>query len=115
MAQIAPMLGAIMGISKEPKGNDKKRAVKPKTYGIKPGKQHRVTKGEKSATGHGQQHGELASYRKPTEHALMKERVKGSMRMATDDWVNGRIGAKEHSAIHARAKHVMSGRRPRDF
>jgi hypothetical protein len=111
MAAIAPMLGAIMGISKEPKGNDKKRAVKPKT-----GKRgHRVTKGEKSATSHGQQHGELASYKGPTEHQMMKERVKGSMRMATDDWVNGRISKNEHEQIHARAKHVMSGRRPREF
>jgi hypothetical protein len=115
MASIAPMLGAIMGISKEPKGNDKKRAVKPKTPKIRPGKQHRVTKGEKSVTDHGQQHGELASYRRPTEHKLMKESAKGAMRMATDDWVRGRISKNEHTQIHERAKHVIAGKRPREF
>jgi hypothetical protein len=93
------MLGAI--VTSPPKAQGKKRAGK--------------SKGEKSVTQHGQQHGELLNYKAPTEHKMMKERAKGSMRMATDDWVNGRIGAKEHSAIHARAKHVMSGRKPRDF
>lgn len=115
MADIAPMLGAIMGISKTPKGEDKRRAAKPKTHKGVQKRDHRVTKGEKSMASHGQQHGELASYKAPTQHQLMKERAKGSMRQATDDWVNGRISTREHDGIHARAKHVATGRKPRDF
>jgi hypothetical protein len=120
MTSIAPMLGAIMGISHEPKGQDKKRAAKPHTpksamKGSKNRKAHKVTKGEGSATAHGQQHGELASYRAPTQHTLMKESAKGAMRNATDDWVRGRISTGEHLAIHDRAKHVLSGKRPHEY
>ena len=115
MAGIAPMLGAIMGVSKTPRGQDKKRAVKPKTRGSKAGGRHTVTHGEGSVTSHGQQHGELASYKAPTQHALMKESAKGSMRRATDDWVEGRMTTKEHNAVHERAKHVLSNKHPREF
>jgi hypothetical protein len=104
MADVAPMLGAIFGISKTPKGQDKKRAKK--------------SKGEKSMTEPAQQHGELASYAAPkplTEHKLMKENAKHTLRRATDDWVEGRITTKEHKAVHERAKHVLSGKQPREF
>lgn len=115
MTAIAPMLGAIMGVSHEPKGQDKKRAAKPKTSKLNKRGGHSVTRGEKSATAHGQQHGELASYRAPTQHTLMKESAKGAMRNATDDWVRGRISTGEHLAIHDRAKHVLSGKRPHEY
>lgn len=113
MADIAPMLGAILGISKTPKGQDKKRAVKPKT---KKGRgDHKVTGGERSVTEPGQQHGELASYKEPTEHQRMRENAKSNMRQATDSWVSGHTTTKEHAAVHARAKHVLSGKRPQEF
>jgi hypothetical protein len=116
VADIAPMLGAILGISKSPKGEDKKRAVKPKT---KKGRgDHKVTGGEKSVTSPAQQHGELASSQVPkplSEHKLTKENAKHTLRRATDDWVEGRISTKEHKAVHERAKHVMSGKRPMEF
>jgi len=104
VAEIAPMLGAVLGISKTPKGQDKKRAKK--------------SKGEKSVTEPAQQHGELASYQAPKplpEKKIMKENAKHTARRATDDWVEGRISTKEHSAVHERAKHVMSGKAVREF
>src|SRR5271166_2314139 len=105
MADIAPMLGAILGISKTPKGQDKKRAVKPKT---KKGRgDHKVTGGERSVTEPAQQHGELASYVAPkpiSEHKMIKENAKHTLRRATDDWVEGRITTKEHRAVHERTK-----------
>ena len=105
MADIAPMLGAILGISRTPKGQDKKRAKK--------------SKGEKSVTEPEQQHGELASAKAPVavigEKKMMKENAKHTLRRATDDWVEGRITTKEHKAVHERAKHVLSGKHPREF
>lgn len=116
MADIAPMLGAILGISKTPKGQDKKRAVKPKT---KKGRgDHKVTGGEKSVTEPAQQHGELASFQAPkplSDKKLMKESAKHTARRATEDWVEGRISTKEHSAVHERTKHVMSGKPVHEF
>ena len=118
MAEIAPMLGAILGISKTPKGQDKKRAAKPHGARV-PGKKGKgdnsVTRGEKSVTSHGQQHGELSSASVPTEHQMMKEHAKGALRHATDSWVSGHMTTKEHAAVHARAKHVLSGKRPMEF
>lgn len=108
--EIAPMLGAILGISKTPKGQDKKRAKKPTAK--------KTTGGEKSVTEPAQQHGELASYQAPkpvSEHKMMKENAKHTLRRATDDWVEGRITTKEHRAVHERAKHVLSGKQPREF
>jgi hypothetical protein len=98
------MLGAILGISRTPKGQDKKRAKK--------------SKGEKSVTEPEQQHGELASSKAPpapSDKKLMKESAKHTIRRATDDWVEGRITTKEHKAVHERAKHVLSGKHPREF
>jgi hypothetical protein len=113
VADIAPMLGAILGISRTPKGQDKKRAVKPKT---KKGRgDHMVTHGENSVTSPGQQHGELSSASVPTDKHLMRENAKREMRHATDSWVSGHTTTKEHAAVHARAKHVLSGKRPQEF
>jgi hypothetical protein len=113
VADIAPMLGAILGISRTPKGQDKKRAVKPKT---KKGRgDHMVTHGEHSVTSPGQQHGELSSASVPTEKHLMRENAKSSMRHATDSWVSGHTTTKELAAVHARAKHVLSGKHPAEF
>jgi hypothetical protein len=99
MAKIPAMLGAI--VTSPPKAQGKKRAGK--------------SRGEKSVTQPGQQHGELLNFRAPTEHQIIKERARSAMRNATQDWVEGRIGSKEHEAIHTRAKHVMSGRKVREF
>jgi hypothetical protein len=120
VANIAPMLGAIMGISKTPKGQDKKRAAKPKTYSVQSKKTHRVTKGEGSVTEPVQQHGELASDKAPTlppsdHRKLLKEDAKRSLRHATDSWVSGHVTTKELQATHDRARHVLSGKRPMDF
>jgi hypothetical protein len=119
VANIAPMLGAIMGISKTPKGQDKKRAAKPKTYSVQSKKTHRVTRGEGSVTEPLQQHGELASNKEPvqvpTDNKLIRENAKSSMRHVTDSWISGHVTTKELQAVHARAKHVLSGKRPHEF
>jgi hypothetical protein len=105
MAEIAPMLGAILGVSKTPKGQDKKRAKK--------------SKGEKSVTEPEQQHGELLNsqtpVKPPSDHKLIKENAKMSIRHAVDSWVSGHTTTKECAAVHARAKHVLSGKRPVEF
>ena len=105
MADIAPMLGAILGVSKTPKGQDKKRRKK--------------SKGEKSVTEPEQQHGELANNMAPvkpiSDHKLIKENAKREMRCAVDSWVSGHTTTKECAAVHARAKHVLSGKRPHEF
>ncbi len=51
----------------------------------------------------------------PTDKHMMKENAKHTMRRATEDWVDGRITTKEHKAMHDRAKHVISGKEPREF
>ena len=99
------MLGAILGISKTPKGQDKKRAKKK-------------SKGEKSVTEPEQQHGELASYKAPpppSDKKLLRESAKHTARRATEDWVSGHISTKECHAAHARAKHVLAGKPVREF
>ena len=104
MADVPHMLGAIFGVSKTPKGQDKKRAKK--------------SKGEKSVTEPAQQHGELLNSQEPKplpEKKIMKENAKHSMRRATEDWVSGHVTTKECAAVHARAKHVLSGKRPHEF
>jgi hypothetical protein len=105
VADIAPMLGAILGISKTPKGQDKKRAKKK-------------SKGEKSVTEPEQQHGELASAKAPappSDKKLLRESAKHTVRRATEDWVSGHISTKECNAAHERAKHVLSGKAVREF
>lgn len=120
MAEIAPMLGAILGISKTPKGQDKKRAEKPtaKVNKKKGTANFKTTKGEGSVTEPMQQHGELASYKvppPPSDKKLLKESAKHTARSATEDWVAGRISTKEHKAVHDRAKHVLANKHPHEF
>ncbi len=110
MADVAPMLGAILGISHTPKGQDKKRAAKPKG--------RKTTKGERAVTEPAQQHGELASFQTPkplSDTQMIKVNAKHELRRATDDWVAGRISTKEHKAVHDRTKHVLSGKKPHEF
>jgi hypothetical protein len=114
------MLGAILGISKTPKGQDKKRGEKPtaKVNKKKGTATFKTTKGEGSVTEPQQQHGELASYEAPKpipDKKLIKESAKHTMRRATEDWVEGRISTKEHKAMHERAKHVLSNKSPQEF
>ena len=99
MAKIGSMFGAV--VTSPPKAQGAKRAKK--------------SKGEKSVTQHGQQHGELLNFKAPTEHQLAKESARHAMREATSKWVRGEIGGKEHKAVHERAKHVLSGRKPHEF
>jgi hypothetical protein len=121
MARTAPMLGSMIAYLGNAKpGEDKKRVTKPKTpksamKGKANRKAHTVTRGEHSVTQHGQQHGELESYKAPTQHALMKESARGAMKNATDDWVRGTITSEEHNAVHRRGKHVLAGKHPREF
>jgi hypothetical protein len=98
---VPKMLSAIMGVSPTPKGQDKKRAKK--------------SMGEGSVTEPGQQHGELASYKEPTDGERIKDEAKHQKRRATEDWIAGRITTKEHGAVHERAQHVLHGRHPREF
>jgi hypothetical protein len=109
-------LAAIMGHATPPDASGKKRSPKPKTS--KTNRGHRVTRGEKSMVQPAQQHGELATGDAPkplTDRQMMRMHAKSSMRRATADWVDGRIDSKEHKAVHARAKHVLSGKRPHEF
>jgi hypothetical protein len=112
------MLGAVLGISKTPKGQDKKRNAKPTAKMGKLAANYKTTKGESSVTEPAQQHGELASFQAPkplSDKKLMKESAKHTARRATEDWVEGRISTKEHSAVHERTKHVMSGKPVHEF
>lgn len=118
MANIAPMLGAIMGRQPAFKGEGKGRP-KPKTRkGHSAGGTHKVTKGERSVSQPAQQHGELASYMipKPLSHTQqIRANTKSTMKRATDDWVEGRITTQEHKAVHERGKHVLAGKHPNEF
>lgn len=118
MADVAPMLGAILGISRTPKGQDKKRNAKPTSKKVKVAAVYKTTKGERSVTEPAQQHGELASYMAPkplSDGKIMKENAKHTLRRATDDWVEGRMSTKEHKAVHERTKHILSGKKPHEF
>ena len=116
MANIAPMLGAILGKQPAFKGEGKGRP-KPKTKKLGGGT-HKVTKGEKSVTQSAQQHGELASYMTPkplSDTQQIKVNTRHAMKRATDDWVEGRITTHEHKAVHSRGKHVLAGKHPSEF
>ena len=118
MADVAPMLGAIFGISRTPKGQDKKRNAKPSAKKGKAAANYKTTKGEGSVTEPAQQHGELASYKVPeplSDKKLMKENAKHTIRHTTDSWVSGHITTKEHKAVVDRAKHVLAGKHPHEF
>ncbi len=97
MADIAPMLGAILGISKS-KG--KKSAGKPKAAVV---------------MAHPAPTAAPEAYKPPTDKQRTRENAKNEMRHATDSWVSGHLTTQEHSAVHARAKHVLSGKEPREF
>lgn len=101
MAKIMPMLAAVFPSGAVANKQDKKRQKK--------------SKGEKSVTEPGQQHGELSSDKAPTAGQMVKDHAKHEMRRATEDWVSGRITTDEHRAVHERAKHIISGKRPVEF
>lgn len=104
------MLGAVFAHASPPDASGKKRNVKPRGS--------KTTKGEKSVVQPRQQHGELATSAEPmplTERQQMKEHAKHQMRRATEDWVSGHTTTAEHNAVHARAKHILAGKHPRDF
>jgi hypothetical protein len=109
------MLGAVFAHAVPPDASGKKRSPKPKTNSMrKTG--HKVTKGEGSMNQPHQQHGELATAMSPkplSDRQMEKESAKSSMRRATANWVDGHISAKEHSAIHSRARHVLAGKHRR--
>ena len=58
--------------------------------------------------------GAIMSKPKSDKH-MAKEHAKHAMRRATEDWIEGRKSTKEHNAVHARAKHVLSGKPVREF
>jgi len=104
------MLGAVFAHAATPAGQGRKQHPKP--HG------RRVTRGEKSVSQPYQQHGELASAAEPkplSDRMMMRDHAKHSMRRATEDWVDGRITTHEHNAVHARGKHVMAGKHPREY
>ena len=105
----APLIGAFFA-STTPKGQDKKRAAKPK--------KNRTTRGEDSVTEPHQQHGELASAgepKMPTDRQMTKEHARHAKRRATEDWISGHKTTKQHEAIHKRANHVLTAKPVRVF
>jgi hypothetical protein len=104
MADIAPMLGAILGVAntKQAKGKGKKSSPKA-------AKTKRVAEATPSHVMVG------VSSEPVSDKKLMKDNAKMSMRHATDSWVSGHTTTKECAAVHARAKHVLSGKRPMEF
>jgi hypothetical protein len=115
MAALVPMLGAVFAHAVPPDASGKKRSPKPKTS-KRAG--HRVTRGEKSVVEPHQQHGELATAAAPmplTDRQRLKERAKSEMHRATESWISGHMTTSEHNAVHARAKHVLAGKHPREF
>ena len=64
-------------------------------------------KGGEMVSGHTQV-GELDDEMKePTPAMKVKEDAHSEKRMATRDWVAGRISTKKHKQIHSRANHVI--------
>lgn len=102
MAEIAPMLGAIFGAKHSPKAKAAKSKSKNAAKKV-------------AIVVHTQSPLENAEHKMPTEHQRMKENAKHEMRHATDSWVSGHMTTKEHSAVHARAKHVLSNKPVREF
>lgn len=97
------LIGALFQ-SVTPKGQDKKRAKK--------------SKGEASVTEPAQQHGELASNKvpkPPSDAQQIKGEARYQKRRATEDWIAGRIDSKAHKAVHDRANHVLSNKKPHEF
>jgi len=101
-----PLIGALFN-SVTPPAEDKKRAVKPR--------KNKTTKGEASATEHGQQHGELANSKQPSESHMIKQEAKRQKRQATENWIAGRVSTAQHEHVHRRANHVLTNQPPRAF
>jgi hypothetical protein len=106
MASISSLIGPLF-TSVTPKGQDKKRARKPKT--------NKTTKGEASVTEPMQQHGELGANAEPTPMARIKNNARDAKVAATQDWIAGRVSTKQHEHVHARANHVLTNRSPKHF
>lgn len=56
-----------------------------------------------------------ATVKRVSEKQMVKEHAKHEKRRATEDWIAGRMSTKDHNAVHARADHVLSGKRPAAF
>jgi hypothetical protein len=108
-APMGPLIGALFD-SVTPPERAKTSNRKPKTSA--------TTLGEKSMAEPNQQHGELAAARDPkpmSDRALEKDHARSEKRRATADWVSGHISTKQHTAVHKRANHVLTGKSPREF
>ena len=103
MADIAPMLGAILGVAntKQAKGKGKKTAKAAKSKTVSEAVPSHVVVG--------------MSAEPVSDKKIMKDSAKMSIRHATDSWVSGHYTTKECAAVHARAKHILSGKRPMEF
>lgn len=112
------MLGAVFAHAGAPKSEGRVRP-KPKTEGFHGHKKgHKVTHGEKSVSQPRQQHGELASVMEPkplSERMQMKEHARHEKRRATESWISGHMSTSEHTAVHKRADHILSGKHPKHF
>ena len=53
--------------------------------------------------------------KEPTERQRIRDEAKYQMRNATERWISGRMTTADHSAVHARARHVLSGKHPNEF
>lgn len=51
----------------------------------------------------------------PTDKQRTKEDARYAKRRATERWVRGEITTESHNSIHARADHVLRGKRVREF
>jgi hypothetical protein len=102
MAEIPHMLGAIFGTKRSPKEPAAKSKKQPKIKAIT------VLHDTGSPLANAQDAA-------PSDKDMMKSSAKHSMRRATEDWVSGHMTTKECAAVHTRAKHMLSGKRPMDF
>ncbi len=102
------MLGAIFGTKHSPKA----KAAKSKSKSA--AKKVAIVVHTESPLANAQ-HTMPTEHKMPTEHQRMKENAKSEMRRATDSWVSGHMTTKEHCAVHNRAKHILSGKEPREF
>jgi hypothetical protein len=56
-----------------------------------------------------------AAPKPPTDKQRIKSTARDAKVSATQDWLRGHIDSKEHKAIHDRADHVLSGKKPDKF
>lgn len=99
------MLGAVMAHVTPPDAKGRKRNPKK-------------SRGEKSVAEPRQQHGEMATAMAPkplSERQQMKEHARHEKRRATEAWISGHMTTSEHSAVHKRAEHILSGKHPKHF